>query len=194
MIGTFYLASEGVFMPETTLQAQAPAPLTTLTEDEILFRDNIRQFAEDKLRPLVREMQVGGLLHDEMRGARAELVKAVNDMRKNGEPLDLEEKHRILGFCYDPGVTDQAELAESLSAVSEDEAWKTYLWLGDAQNDGSASTQSLNRDFIYANLLEISGKQKEALEKYRSLQQDPQTKRFMFKDRVDDAVKRLSKG
>src|SRR5579864_8930578 len=33
-----------------------PAPLTSLTDDEVLFRDNIRQFAEEKLRPLVREM------------------------------------------------------------------------------------------------------------------------------------------
>lgn len=33
-----------------------PSPLTTLTEDEILFRDNIRQFADERLRPLVREM------------------------------------------------------------------------------------------------------------------------------------------
>jgi alkylation response protein AidB-like acyl-CoA dehydrogenase len=33
-----------------------PAPLTNLTEDEVLFRDNVRQFAEEKLRPLVREM------------------------------------------------------------------------------------------------------------------------------------------
>ena len=32
------------------------APLTNLTEDEVLFRDNVRQFAEERLRPLVREM------------------------------------------------------------------------------------------------------------------------------------------
>src|SRR5947208_7808815 len=43
-------------MPDTTLQLPAPAPLTTFAEDEILFRDNVRQFAEDKVRPLVREM------------------------------------------------------------------------------------------------------------------------------------------
>ncbi len=43
-------------MPETTLQAAPPNPLTTLTEDEILFRDNIRQFADEKIRPLVKEM------------------------------------------------------------------------------------------------------------------------------------------
>src|ERR1700724_3871261 len=48
-------------MPETTLQAAAPAPLTTLTEDEILFRDNIRQFADEKIRPLVKEMDEKGI-------------------------------------------------------------------------------------------------------------------------------------
>ena len=56
-------------MPETILQAAAPAPLTTLTEDEVLFRDNIRQFAEEKVRPLVKEMDEKGvfekdLIHD----------------------------------------------------------------------------------------------------------------------------------
>jgi alkylation response protein AidB-like acyl-CoA dehydrogenase len=56
-------------MPETTMQAAAPAPLTTLTEDEILFRDNIRQFADEKVRPLVKEMDEKGvfekdLIHD----------------------------------------------------------------------------------------------------------------------------------
>jgi butyryl-CoA dehydrogenase/short/branched chain acyl-CoA dehydrogenase len=42
-------------MPET-LQLASPSPLTTLTDDEILFRDNVRQFAEDKIRPLAKEM------------------------------------------------------------------------------------------------------------------------------------------
>ena len=55
-------------MPET-LQAAPPTPLTTLTEDEILFRDNIRQFAEEKVRPLAKEMDEKGvfekdLIHD----------------------------------------------------------------------------------------------------------------------------------
>ena len=49
-------------MAEITLQrAAAPAPLVALTEDEVLFRDNIRQFAEDKVRPLVREMDEKGV-------------------------------------------------------------------------------------------------------------------------------------
>src|SRR3989440_9783683 len=48
-------------MPETALQAPAPAPLMSFTEDEILFRDNVRQFAEDKIRPLVKEMDEKGV-------------------------------------------------------------------------------------------------------------------------------------
>src|SRR5580698_3652691 len=39
-----------------TLQIPAAAPLTTLSKDEVLFRDNIRQFADEKIRPLVKEM------------------------------------------------------------------------------------------------------------------------------------------
>ena len=39
-----------------TLQLASGTPLTTLNEDEILFRDNVRRFAEEKIRPQVKEM------------------------------------------------------------------------------------------------------------------------------------------
>jgi len=48
-------------MSDTTLQAAIPAPLTMLADDEILFRDNIHQFADDKIRPLVKEMDEKGI-------------------------------------------------------------------------------------------------------------------------------------
>src|SRR5579859_7682542 len=45
------------FMSEAVVQTHAaPLPLIALTEDETLFRENIRQFAEEKIRPHVREM------------------------------------------------------------------------------------------------------------------------------------------
>ena len=53
-------------MSDATLQAAVPTPLTTLTEDEILFRDNIRQFAEDKVRPLVKEMDEKGVFEKDL--------------------------------------------------------------------------------------------------------------------------------
>jgi butyryl-CoA dehydrogenase/short/branched chain acyl-CoA dehydrogenase len=44
-------------MSEITLEKrQTTPPLVAFSEDEQLFRDSIRQFAEDRIRPLVREM------------------------------------------------------------------------------------------------------------------------------------------
>ncbi len=49
-------------MAETLTQKPTPpAPLVALTEDEVLFRDTIRQFADDKVRPLAREMDEKGV-------------------------------------------------------------------------------------------------------------------------------------
>jgi alkylation response protein AidB-like acyl-CoA dehydrogenase len=53
-------------MSDTLLQSAAPTPLTSLTEDEILFRDNIRQFAEERLRPLVKEMDEKGVFDKDL--------------------------------------------------------------------------------------------------------------------------------
>jgi alkylation response protein AidB-like acyl-CoA dehydrogenase len=49
-------------MPETS----SPEPLTRFTDDEILFRDNIRQFADEKLRPLVKEMDEEGVFNQDL--------------------------------------------------------------------------------------------------------------------------------
>jgi alkylation response protein AidB-like acyl-CoA dehydrogenase len=48
-------------MPETALQNLTAAPLTSLSEDEVLFRENVRQFAEEKIRPLAKEMDAKGV-------------------------------------------------------------------------------------------------------------------------------------
>ena len=52
-------------MPET-LAVPNPSPLTTLTDDETLFRDNVRQFAEDRVRPLVKEMDEKGVFEKDL--------------------------------------------------------------------------------------------------------------------------------
>src|SRR5690349_25117090 len=48
-------------MAETATQKLTPPPLVSLTEDEQIFRDNIRQFAEERIRPRVREMDESGV-------------------------------------------------------------------------------------------------------------------------------------
>src|SRR5437588_10397593 len=45
-----------ISMPEAIAQKASPPPLIALAEDEVLFRDNIRQFADERIAPLVREM------------------------------------------------------------------------------------------------------------------------------------------
>jgi hypothetical protein len=146
--------------------------------------------ATGKARPLVRKLQLGALIYLDQKGARAALVKAVTDIRKSGEPLDESQKRRILGFCFDPVVVDSGELAESLSAVPPDETWKTYLWLDNMPED--TKSQRDVSDFISANLLELAGKRKEALEKCRRLQQQLTGQSGSFKNSVDAAVGRLS--
>jgi alkylation response protein AidB-like acyl-CoA dehydrogenase len=48
-------------MTETALLNSVPVPLTSFSEDEILFRDNVRQFADEKVRPLAKEMDEKGI-------------------------------------------------------------------------------------------------------------------------------------
>lgn len=149
--------------------------------------------ATGKARPFVRMLQLAGLKNRDEPGSRAALMKALNDMRKSGEPLDDDTKHRILDFCCDPGVTDHAELTESLSAVSAPDAWQTYLWLDDRQDAGNdAKYQQLVHDFIAANLAEISGDKQKALDEYRALQDELKHRGGTLADSVSQAVARLS--
>src|SRR5271167_4310256 len=48
-------------MSDITASDVAPAPLVALTEDEILFRDTVRQFAEETVKPHVKEMDEKGV-------------------------------------------------------------------------------------------------------------------------------------
>jgi tetratricopeptide (TPR) repeat protein len=143
-----------------------------------------------KARPYVRTLQLGGLINLDRKGARAELVKVANDMRNAGESLDKGTKRHIVNFCFDPIITNHEELAESLTAIPPDEAWKTYLWLDENQVGGQG--QSEVHDFIYANLLELSGKRQESLEKYRVLQKQMTNQSFTMKESINAAIARLS--
>ena len=53
-------------MPQTVAPTSHPSPLTADTEDEILFRDNVRQFAEERVRPLAKEMDEKGVFEKDL--------------------------------------------------------------------------------------------------------------------------------
>jgi tetratricopeptide (TPR) repeat protein len=145
-----------------------------------------------KARPFVRALQVGGFLSRDAAGARAALVQAVNDMRRNGEPLDPDSRRRILNFCFDPLIT-QAELTESLSAVPSADAWQTYLWLDEGRDqDSDAAATSIKRGFIQASLLEIGGQPQPALLQFQSLQAQLSRRPGFLQDTVNACIARLS--
>ena len=115
-------------------------------------------------------------------------------MRRNGEPIDDQEKNRIL-TAYDPTVNSAEELSETLSAVPADEAWPTYLWLDTRSTYGAKlDYQQLKHDFIYASILEIQRKREEALSAFQRLRTE--LKRRGYDGRivtyVDNAITRLS--
>ncbi len=149
--------------------------------------------ATDRALPFVRTLQLGGLLHLEVTGARAETMKVVNQMRKAGEPLESSQRNRILTWCFDPVVTNHAELVEALGALPVDDAWKTYLWLSGNPGQESPDPDNLNQQFIHANLLELNGSRDAALTEFRSLQKKLQGHPGSLLDQVDAEIKNLNR-
>jgi len=146
--------------------------------------------AQGQARAFVRSLQIGGLLYLERPGARAEMMKVANEMRDLNEPLDGGYRHRISSWLFGPSVTNLQELREALAAVSSDDAWKTYVWLSNKTVDNSGM-QDLNRAFIHANLLELSGNQAGALSEYREIQQKLRNQPGSLQDAVEAAIQRL---
>ncbi len=50
-------------MDKTTVQDGLPTPLNTLSHDEQILRDSVRRFAQEKIGPLVREMDEAQKIH-----------------------------------------------------------------------------------------------------------------------------------
>jgi tetratricopeptide (TPR) repeat protein len=162
-----------------------------LNEALVHFRTAV---ATGKQRPLVRTMQIGGLLSVESRPASAELYRAANDMRRNNEPLDPRSKGIILFQCLGVSFDSQSQLSNSLTAVPPDDAWQTYLWLDDVprRDEDEARYHDLLHDFISAEILELSGKPADALAKYRTLQLALKGHLYSLSAPVDEAIKRIS--
>jgi tetratricopeptide (TPR) repeat protein len=118
-----------------------------------------------KERPLVRQMQLGGLLYNNEPGMHAEFARALNDMRTNGEPLEAGIRSRT-GYLYDATAGEGTEYRDVLMAVPSAESWKTYLWLTPSPVD---DVQQCRRDFVHASLAEFSGNRTVAANEFKAL-------------------------
>src|SRR4051812_27947048 len=91
-------------MPTASPLETAHLPLTVLNEEERMFRDAVRQFAREQIRPHVREM-------DEAAHFRPEIIKQFFEMGLMG--IEIPEEYGGQG-----GTFFQAIIAvEELSAV-----------------------------------------------------------------------------
>jgi tetratricopeptide (TPR) repeat protein len=144
--------------------------------------------ATGRQRPLVRSMQLGALIYNDDPGMHAELAKALNEMRKNDEPVDNDTRRRARSI-YDASLGTAEEFREVLAAVPPDENWKTYLWLSpDAPAD-------IRRDFVHAGLAEFSGNRAEAVSEFKALLPRLRAERMSsrFIDYAVAAIARLSR-
>jgi hypothetical protein len=146
-----------------------------------------------RARPFVRRLQLGGLLHLEMSGARAETVRVSNEMRKGGEELNAGERQWIRDWCFS-SIASHQELFEALGAVPNDQAWQTYLWLDTSDGSGSADERDLNHEFIHANLVELSGNRDAALSEFQKIRGKLGDRPGMLRDQVHAEIKRLAQG
>lgn len=143
-----------------------------------------------KERAFVRRLQIGGLISFDGPGVRAELMKVADAMRRDGEPLQPDQRRHIFDNCCNAALTEHPELVESLSAVPPQDAWLTYSWLDTSSS--SDELQGLTHSYIQANILEISGQRAQALQQCKTLQQELRNQPGALKDAVDASVRRLS--
>ncbi len=87
-------------MPQQTVDVIPP--LTLLTEDETLFRDSVREFAEDQIRPLIREM-------DEQAKFPKDLLKKLFELGVMG--IEIPESHGGAGGRFFHAVLAVEELS-----------------------------------------------------------------------------------
>lgn len=147
-----------------------------------------------KQRPLIRTMQLGGMLHNDAPGVRPALIRALDQMRREREPLDDSYRRRVVS-AYNPTVNSADELKETLTAVPPDDAWATLLWLDPPAADGSdADGQRIRHAFIHASLDEIRGKKPEALAAFQNLERELKAKGYSGRitSHVSGAIRRLS--
>jgi tetratricopeptide (TPR) repeat protein len=146
-----------------------------------------------RARALVRSMQLGGMVYNDAPGIRPALIRVADEMRRNGETIEETYKRRIR-TAYNPGMNNAGELKETLSAVPPDQAWATFLWLDAAAGEPGDADRMRHR-FIRASLLEIEGKNADALAMFQDLASELRKRGYAGRlaEHVDAAVRRLSR-
>jgi hypothetical protein len=120
------------------------------------------------LRTYVRAMQLSALNNSDTIEGHVEIIRVVNEVRKEHGDLDPHWPHDILNRYWEYVVTPNDDKGAFLRAVSPADQLDTFDWLlrQTAPNEAGSVTNA----YIRNALLENAGRRDEALAGYRNLQ------------------------
>ena len=122
-----------------------------------------------RARPFVRHLQLCSLYNSDGADMHRELFRVANEMRKNQESITRGDRSRAFDESIEFRLDHQSELLQILNVVPRSEAEATYDWLSQGYEVQDEPFKSLRREFITATLVEIEGKNGEAMSRYQSL-------------------------
>lgn len=118
-------------------------------------------------REFVRQLELGAMTYRDDRGVPAAVMRVVNKMRVNKEPLDERMRRRVLSN-FAPG--HEAETEEMLTAVAPQDVWATFEWLAPAAPGDEKTFERFRRDYVRARVAALEGKTEDAAGLLRDLQ------------------------
>jgi len=120
------------------------------------------------LHSYVRSMQLSALNNDDTTAGRVEILRVVNDIRKEHGDLDPHWPHDMLNVYWEYIVTTNQDKSAFLGALPPADHLDTFDWL--LRQSGSDDSDPLTHAYIRSALLEAAGRRDEALAGYRTLQ------------------------
>lgn len=137
-------------------------------------------------RAFVRRFQIAALIntHDEKK--EIQLIRVVDEMRKNGESPDKDNWSRIASRVY--ASMTPATLEQTTRFISAGDHLATYHWLIE-----KVSEPNLIQRFIVARLTEMSGDTKGALSLYQQMKAESDFKSFRMASDVLNGIARCQR-
>jgi len=120
------------------------------------------------LRPYVRSMQINALSNQDTDENHVEIIRVVNDIRKEHGDLDPHQRHNILNLYWEYLATPNDRRIAFLSAIPPLDHLDTFDWL--LQREGPRDSEPLTHTYIRSTLLEAAGRRDEALAGFRAVQ------------------------
>jgi hypothetical protein len=139
----------------------------------------------------VRSMQIAALQNRSSDEADAELLRVVNDMRKNKESVDERTRARVVSMYYSAFSRDEASAQKLLTALPPTEQLETFQAL--FYDPGFDQAKRPSRDVCLARLQEAAGRSEDALRTLQAVRSElPANAMGSLPRTVDASIARLS--